>query len=72
MSGEGGSDIGPAPSLPRVVVGATGEMDDLSWLLTNGAELMEGFCVSHLILCVSELCLMSFVSVCVCVSEGRG
>lgn len=46
-------------------------MDDLSWLLTNGAELMEGFCVSHLILCVSELCLMSFVSVCVCLRGKR-
>lgn len=36
------------------------------WLLTNGAELMEGFCVSHQILCVSE-----FVPhvICECVSQ---
>lgn len=41
-----------APALPRVVTEAAGEMDDLTWLLADGAKLMESLWMSNLMLCI--------------------
>ena len=53
-------------------------MDDLIWLLTKGAKLVEGLCVSNRILCVSRCltwfvieCVCVCVCVCVCQAEGK-